>query len=112
MRFRKDRKFEGVVLALAIAALLLGGAPARAAAEPGGTGLMDWAWGWVRSLWEEADNSMAIDPDGLAVSGPKEMRLETSNNSMAIDPNGLDASGPDGTPRETSDNSMHIDPNG
>ena len=105
MRLRKGRKQVGMVLMAVIAALLLGGAPARAArGGPASGNVLDWAWGWVRSLWEGADKSMLIDPNGT----PR----VTSDEGPHIDPDGSTVSGPAETPRETTDEGMHIDPNG
>jgi hypothetical protein len=83
MRLRKSMKQAGMVL---IAVLLLASTPALAAERPSSGGVLDWAWGWVRSIWE--NNGMAIDPNGLTVSSPDDTPGETPNNSMHIDPNG------------------------
>jgi hypothetical protein len=103
MRLRKGRKQAGMVLMAVIAALVLGGVPARATGGPAGGGL-DWAWGWVRSLWEAADEGWHIDPNGTPRA--------TSDEGPHIDPDGLSVSSPEVTPGETPNNSMAIDPNG
>lgn len=116
MRFRKERKIGGVALAAALLALLLGVAPARAAAHSAGSparaSLVDWAWNWVSSLWETVDEGWHIDPNGLAAPGPAAPPRETSDNGWHIDPNGLAVPEPAASPRETLENSMLIDPNG
>jgi hypothetical protein len=99
MRLRKSMKQAGMVL---IAVLLLGGVPAQATGGPAGGGVLDWAWGWVRSLWD--NEGWHIDPDGTPRA--------TSDNGWHIDPDGLSVSSPAGTPREASDEGWLIDPNG
>ena len=84
MRFRKSRKQAGMAMAAVTVALLLGGAPAR---EHGG-GVLDQAFGWVRSLWEALDEGAHIDPDGLTVSSPQPTPSDDSDNGWHIDPNG------------------------
>jgi len=112
MRLRESRKQAGRILLALVAVLLLGSAPALAAGRPVGGNALDWAWGWVRSLWEAVDNGMSIDPNGLTVSSQSGTPQATADEGMCIDPNGLAVSSPSGTPQATADNSMHIDPNG
>jgi hypothetical protein len=96
-----------MTLAAVTAMLLLGGAPA-----PGYDGVLDQAFGWVRSLWEALDEGWHIDPDGLTVSSPQPTSDDGSDNGAHIDPDGLAVSSPQPTADDGSDNGWHIDPNG
>ena len=82
---------------LALAAMLLAGAPAAAAWGPGDVGFLARAWQWVQSLW--AENGLCIDPNGApCVAGA------SSDNGPHIDP--------DGQPLANGDDGWCIDPNG
>jgi len=91
------RKGMKRVAGLALAAMLLAGAPAAAAGRPGSVGFLARAWQWVQSLW--ADNGPCIDPNG-APCAPR----PSTDAGPHIDP--------DGEPRSNGDNGPHIDPNG
>jgi hypothetical protein len=73
--FRKGRTQVGMI---ALAALLLGSAPA--AAGQGNGSFLSWAWQWVQSIW--ADEGACIDPDGAPCASAR------ADEGMHIDPNG------------------------
>ena len=75
------RKGMKRVAGLALAAMLLAGAPAAAAGWQGSHGFLARAWQWMQSLW--ADNGLCIDPDGSPCA-PR----PSSDNGPHIDPNG------------------------
>lgn len=75
------RKGMKRVAGLALAAMLLAGAPAAAAGGQGTCGFLARAWHWVQSLW--AEDGWCIDPNG----GPCAPR-PNADEGWHIDPDG------------------------
>lgn len=75
---RKGRKR---MAGLALAAMLLAGAPAMAAGTPVHAGFLVRVWQWVQGLW--ADDGPCIDPNG----GPCAPRA-SADDGPHIDPDG------------------------